>query len=229
MDVGGQLGVVVADDRELVREGETVVLGDGEPGDRHHVVGVDDCGGRRLAGQQRARGGDASGGGEVGELEQLRLEAPLAHRALPGVAAARAVHERLEPGDVRDPLVAEVGEVVDGVGDAGAVVEADRRERARLIRPADGDGGEAELHAQPDARVVEAQVAEEDAVDAPALGEALVAGRLGARVVAGHLQQERVLERGQLRLDAGDEGGEEGVGAEQRRVAGEDEAEGVGA
>ena len=67
--------------------------------------------------------------------------------------------------------------------------------------------------------VVDAQVGEEHAVDAAVGREPAVAVELG--VGAGrHLQHQRVATPGQHRLDAGDERGEERVGAEQLGLAG---------
>ena len=229
MDVGGQLGVVVADDRELVREGEAEVLGDGEPGDRHHVVGVDDRGGRRPAVEQRAGRGDAARGGEVGDLEQLRLEPQLAHRALPGVPAARRVQERRPAGDVGDPLVAELGEVAHGGDDPARSSRQTAGNGTRLSgRPMVTAGRPSSRHSATRGSSKRRSVRKTPSTR-PLLREPRVARGLAARVVTDHLQHERLLERSQLRLDAGDEGREEGVGPEQRGVAGEDEAERVGA
>ena len=89
---------------------------------------------------------------------------------------------------------------------------------------ADPDRRQADLGEQRGAWVVDPQVGEEDTVDPAVGGEPPVARQL-ALAVRHDLQQQGLADRGQRRLDAGDEPGEERVRAEGLRRAGDDQAD----
>ena len=154
-------------------------------------------------------------------------EAELGHASAPDGAAVGAVEHVGRPGDVGDARVAELGEVARRRRDARPVVLADRRERARDVGAVERDRLQAELPQQRDARVVEAQVGEEDAVDALAAREVAVAVGSCSRSSPTTCSSSAWLAGGELELDAGDERGEERVGASSERIAGDHEAERV--
>ena len=124
--------------------------------------------------------------------------------------------------------VAEIGEVFDAGDDAGDVVEDDRRAAAPALGASECDGWQAEVGEHARARVVDAKVGEDHTVDPVVVGNLAIGGQFGVDVGDG-LEDERCLAGGQLGLDAGNEGGEEGVDGEQLGGSGEDEADGVGA
>ncbi len=130
--------------------------------------------------------------------------------------AARSAHER-------DPLVSERDQVVDGFADPDSIVDGDRRKGAAAAWFADRDGPEVQLADELQARVVTPKVGQEDAVDPPFAGQPPIGIGHGDLVVMDDLQHQRVSDRGELRLDAGDETREERVRAKERRIAGQDE------
>ena len=105
--------------------------------------------------------------------------------------------EAVRPRDMADSRMSKIDKVENGGPDAGRVVLDHRRERARAVRPAKRDGGQAEVLQQRDARVVGEHVGEEHAVDAAVGGESSIASRLG-RGVGRHLKHQRKVTLGEL-------------------------------
>ena len=118
----------------------------------------------------------------------------------------------------------QLGEVVHGRPDAGGVVEHDAREGRGPVGPADQDGGDAEPLQQADAAVVVAQVVEEHPVDPAVGGQGAVRAFLGG-LVPDHAEDQDPALLGEHRLDAGHEGGVEGVRGDDPQVAAQDEPE----
>ena len=136
------------------------------------------------------------------------------------------MHEVLRSGDVRDPRVPEADQVLDGGTDAGCVVDAQRGLAGAWLLVevgSDDDRGQAQLLEQGGPLVVDLQVGDEHAVD-PALLDQPAVRRMV--VALGHLQQQCVSPGRQHRLEAGDERGEERVGAEDLGRAGDHQADG---
>ena len=100
----------------------------------------------------------------------------------------------------------------NGLGDVGTV---------------ERDGRQPELLEELDPWVGEAQVGEEDAVDALRARQVAVAVGLRVEIVADDLQQQRLAAGRQLELDPGDERHVERVGAQHQRVAGDHQADRV--
>ena len=92
---------------------------------------------------------------------------------------------------------------------------------------ADDDGGEAELGQRVDPRIVLSEIEEQHAVDAVLCPPAPVDRDLGGHVGC-ELEGERDRTCGELRLDPGEELGEEPFDRERARGPGEDEAARVG-
>jgi hypothetical membrane protein len=134
------------------------------------------------------------------------------------------VQEVGRSGDVGDAAVAELGEVPHGGGDPRPVVHQHRREAAGPVRAGDGHGRQVELLEERDPWVGDPQVEQEHPVDPPGGGQPAVSGLL--RGLGHHLQDQGLPAVGQRPLDAGDEGGEERVGAEQLGLPGEDQPDG---
>ena len=132
------------------------------------------------------------GGGEVGDRDEVGFQAERGHRLAPDDPPAGTVEQVRTTRDVGDARVPEVGQMADGGRDARAVVLANRRERARDVGAVERDGRKPELLQQRDPRVGEAQVGDEDAVDALRAREVAIARGLLLGVVADDLQQQRL-------------------------------------
>jgi hypothetical protein len=111
----------------------------------------------------------------------------------------------------RDPPVAEREQVLGDEPHAGGVLGLDPRERARRDRMAGDDGGQPGLGEQREPRIVDLDVAQQEAVDPARAGEPLVGGEVD---VLGHAQHEVVVAAGERALDAGQEAHEERVDLE---------------
>ena len=159
------------------------------PGHRGEVVGVDDRGGR-LGASSSARVAAAPDSAEKSDSTWAPGSSPAsAERALPGVAPGAAVDHAQRAGDVGDPAVPELDQVLDRGLDAGGVVDPDGRPEGLVERGPDDDGRQPELGEQRGALVVDGQVGDQDAVD-PALGGQPAVRRLV--VALGDLEQQRV-------------------------------------
>ena len=130
---------------------------------------------------------------------------------------------RSGPETWRDPAVPELDQVLDGGLDAGGVVDADGRPERLVEGGPDDDGRQSELGEQRGPLVVDGQVGDQDAVDAALGGEPAVRRLV---VALGDLEQQRVAVLGEHRLQAGDERGEERVGAQRLGRPGHDQADG---
>ena len=143
----------------------------------------------------------------------------------PRPLAGAGVHELLGAGDVGDAPVPQGHQVLDGGHDAGAVVDGDHGPTARDRGRGDHHTRETQRLEQVGPGVVDPQVGEEHAVDPTAGGERLVVAAFGL-LVRDDLQEQGLAALGQRHLDAGDEGGEERVGAERLRVPGDHQTDG---
>ena len=137
------------------------------------------------------------------------------------------VEELVWTADERDAPVAEVDEVLDRRDDPWRVVEHHGRAGTCTVRPAEGDRGQAELGEHARAGIVDAQVGEQNPVDAVVGGHPAVHLQLGVEI-GDHLQHQRRVAGRQLGLDAGHERREEGIGGQQFGGPGEHETDGVG-
>ena len=172
LQVGGDLHVVEPGDRELAGDRDAAGDREGQPGHRHQVVGVDDR--RRWLGEVEQRVGgrgartrpekSASTQRSAGSPAACSASSQAARRERPCTIVTRA-------GDVRDAGVPEGDEVLDGGPDAGGVVDPERGGRVVLEGRPDHHAGQPELGEQRRARVVDAEVGDEHAVDATLLGE----------------------------------------------------------
>ena len=151
-------------------------------------------------------------------------------RPLPLVAAAHDVLVAGEAADEADPLVPVRDQCLDHRGHAGGVVGLDGGERAARPRPAGHHRGDAEAVDQPEPRVLDPHVGEQEAVDATRRDEPRVG--LGVDLLVrrvDHLQQQRLVVGGEAALHAGQEADEERVDLERAEVAREDQPDGAGA
>jgi hypothetical protein len=135
--------------------------------DRHQVVGVEDRRRASPALQQAFGRTRAALGGEVALHHRAGRQAARQQRVTPRVAPFGAVHEHRRPRHVRDALVAEVDERPDSAGQSGALVGGHAGKPRCAIGVADDDGFQPQLGDKGVARVVEARVGDQHAVDAP--------------------------------------------------------------
>ena len=118
----------------------------------------------------------------------------------PDAPAARAVEQVRRPADVGDPRVPELGEMARRRPRRPAPSSWQTAGNGLGRRAVERDRRQAELLQQRDPRVGEAQVGEEDAVDALRAREVAVARRLLLGVVADDLQQQRLAARRRARV-----------------------------
>jgi hypothetical protein len=138
----GDLAVVVADQRQLVRYTYSAGAGGGHQASRAVVVEGGDCGGWRVG--KQVRGGlltivfGESAGDEAspGVQSQLAHGGAVAAAAFRGAGCALAVH-------MDDRPVPEPGEMLDGEAGAGNVVGADDVHGPGTQRPGHHDDREA--------------------------------------------------------------------------------------
>jgi hypothetical protein len=136
----------------------------------------------------------------------------------------RAVHEPSRPGDVRDPAMTELQQVVHGGGDPCPVVQRHGGQPVPAAWPAHGHEGQAELAQQCRSPVTHVQVGEEDPVRPAGRREPPVHRLLPA--VLDDLQHQRLAAGREDGLHARDERREERVGAEQLGRACDDQTDG---
>ena len=196
--VRGEQGVAVADDGQIGRDLAPGLQGHAKAGDRHEVVGVDD---RR--GRVRQREQLVGGRGAAGPVKSATTTGP---GSRPPPAGPRAeplaglgVHVAGRPGHVGDAGVAEFEQVRDGGARTLPVIGRHGREGTGAVRLADRDRWQAQLGQQREARLVAAQVEQEDPVHAAVLEQLSVAVRLGA-ALSDHLQHQGEALLGQHRL-----------------------------
>ena len=225
MDVGTDIASVETCDRQVFGNTQPGALRDSQPGDRHRIVRIHDRGG--AVGRLEHPHGSACTirRGEIRLDDERVVEARVAQRRLERLRASSAMEHRRRSADVRDAPVPEFDEVSNGGPDTWAVVERDRGEGRRDIRMSECDSLEPEALDEGETRVAATEVAQDDAVDAPVLGQAAVGVDFGG-FIGHHAQHEGLTDGRKGNLDARDERGEERVAGDDVGVAGDDEAEG---
>ena len=228
LEVCGDLDVVEAGDRQVARAPR-------HRGRRRATARPSPSGRWRRPRRSAARRGRAGrawprapDSAEKSASTQTPSGSPASRSAwLQAVAARAAVHHLRRAGDVRD--VAVCPRPTGARRRHGCRVRRRRPRadwRARGCSPrcgADHHRREPELLEQRGPLVVDLEVGDEHAVDAALLHQPAV-GRVV--VLLGDLQQQRVPAGGQHRLETGDERGEERVGAQDLRRAGDHQADG---
>ena len=151
----------------IARYGEPHFAGDPEAGDGHDVVVVEDRGGAVGRAEEPSRCPGAVFAGVVGGNDAGRGYAEALAHFGERFGAYGSVQEFGYPADASDVAVAEGGEVSDGLFHGGCVVGPYADETSGSGPGTDDDGREFQFLKDWDTGVVDAEVTDEDAVDAP--------------------------------------------------------------
>src|SRR5215203_1184283 len=165
--VRGQMQVVEADDRHVVRHA-LAGLGDGvQHAERREIVGGEDRGNPGLALEQPPRRIVPAVVGEATLLHELEVDGQAGAGERVAVTGETFVAdtELARARDVRDPRVPEVDEMLGRHSPAKAVVDLDQRDRPRVDVPVEADDREALLDEAGDPIGREHQAVDERAVD----------------------------------------------------------------
>ncbi len=217
----GEVDVVEADEGEVVGDLEAGFEECVLDADGGHVVGAHDGGGPVFEGEDFFHGvaSAVEGVGAFDEPCGVNIEASDAHAVDEGGLAIFGGAQEKWAADEGDFAVAEDGEVLDGLVDAGAIVDDDGLVVGLLGADIDGDDGDIFLGEAIEEELFDAEGHDGDAVDL-ALEHASGADLHGACLVVGGADEDLVSACDGDLFELLDELGKEGVGD-----LGDDEAE----